>query len=67
MELLTISEAADAKGVSRNAIWLLIRSRRLNARLTSGGIFLIEEDEKWDHYRPRPYPRKTPLMLIERQ
>lgn len=53
---LTLVEAAARKGISRNAIWLAISRDALTARKTSGGMWLIEEDEKWDAYRPKYYP-----------
>lgn len=52
---LTISEAAEAKGVTRNAIWLAIKRDELTVRKTSGGIWLIEEDDRWKNYKPRNY------------
>jgi len=54
---LTISEAAEQKGISRNAMWLAINRGQVNARKTSGGMWLVEEDTKWNDYEPRPYPR----------
>ncbi len=54
---MTISEAAEAKGISRNAVWLAINRDLLTTRKTSGGLWLIEQDGKWEAYRPRPYPR----------
>ena len=53
---LTISEAAETKRVSRNAVWLAIKRNALTVRKTSGGIWLIEEDEKWEAYQPKYYP-----------
>lgn len=53
---LTISEAAGAKGISRNAVWLAINRNVLTVRKTSGGMWLIEEDEKWQAYQPKHYP-----------
>ena len=53
--VLTISEAAEAKKTSRNAVWLAIRRGEFTARRTSGGIWLVEEDERWQGYRPRRY------------
>jgi excisionase family DNA binding protein len=53
MLALTISEAAVSRGISRNAIWLAIRRGELAARKTSGGLWLIEEDDKWAAYSPR--------------
>ncbi len=55
---LTISEAAEKKGISRQALWLAIRRGIFNARKTSGGMWLVEEDEKWDAYDPMNYPRQ---------
>ena len=52
---LTLSEAAVSKGISRNAIWLAINRGEITARKTSGNMWLVEEDEKWDHYKPRNY------------
>ena len=52
---VTVSEAAEAKSLSRNAVWKAIRRNELTARKTSGGIWLIEEDEKWTDYQPRKY------------
>ena len=56
---LTISEAAEAKETSRNAVWLAIRRGEFTARRTSGGIWLIEEDEKWHQYRPRKFGKRS--------
>ena len=53
---LTISEAAETKGVSRNAVWLAINRNVLTVRRTSGGMWLIEEDVKWQAYQPKHYP-----------
>jgi len=53
---LTISEAADSKGISRNAVWLAINRGQFTTRKTSGGLWLIEEDEKWQAYQPKRYP-----------
>jgi len=52
---LTLAEAARAKCVSRYAVWLAIKRDRLSARMTSGGMWLIEEDGRWDAYKPRKY------------
>lgn len=54
---LTISEAADSKGISRNAVWLAINRGQFTTRKTSGGMWLIEEDQRWEAYHPKPYPR----------
>lgn len=54
---LTISEAAESKGISRNAIWLAINRGQFTTRKTSGGLWLIEEDEKWEAYSPKPHPK----------
>lgn len=56
---LTISEAAETKGVTRNAVWLAIRRNALTVRKTSGGMWLIEEDEKWQAYQPKHYPNSA--------
>ncbi len=56
---LTISEAAEQKGISRNAVWLAINRGQVNARKTSGGMWLVEEDRRWADYRPRPYPKPS--------
>ena len=50
---LTITEAARAKGISRNAVWLAMNRDKFTCRKTSGGFWLIEEDDKWCDYRPR--------------
>jgi len=55
---VTLSEAAVAKHVSRNAVWKAIRRGELTARKSSGGVWLIEEDEKWHNYLPRNYTGK---------
>ena len=57
---LTISEAAEAKKITRNAVWLAIRRNWFTVRKTSGGIWLIEEDEKWQNYQPRSYGKRRP-------
>lgn len=54
---MTISEAAEAKGISRNAVWLAINRGQFTTRRTSGGLWLIEEDQKWQVYRPKPHPK----------
>jgi excisionase family DNA binding protein len=60
---LTLSEAAEAKCISRNAVWKAVKRGELTARKTSGGLWLIEEDAAWDCYQPRKYldirPAKT--------
>lgn len=55
---LTITEAAEKKGISRQALWLAIGRGLFNARKTSGGMWLVEEDEKWEAYDPKDYPRQ---------
>jgi len=57
---LTISEAAELSGVSRNAVWLAIRRGELTARRTSGSMWLIEEDEPWKRYSDPGRKRKGP-------
>ena len=52
---LTLSEAAEEKRISRNAMWLAVKRNEVNCRKTSGGIWLIEEDDKWQNYNPRKY------------
>jgi len=56
--VLTISEAAESKRISRNAVWLAIMRGKLTARKTSGGIWLIDEDGAWGQYHPRNYRRR---------
>ena len=56
---LTISEAAEAKDITRNAVWLAIKREEFTARKTSGGIWLIEDDEKWHQYRPRRFGKRS--------
>lgn len=55
---VTLSEAAEAKHVSRNALWKAIRRGELTARKSSGGVWLVEEDDRWRDYRPRNYTGK---------
>ncbi len=55
---VTLSEAAEAKQISRNAVWKAIRRGELTARKSSGGVWLVEEDQKWQDYRPRNYTGK---------
>jgi len=55
---VTLSEAAEAKHVSRNAVWKAIRRGEVTARKSSGGAWLIEEDDKWHDYVPRNYTGK---------
>lgn len=55
---LTLSEAAEAKNLSRNAVWKAIKRNEFTARKTSGGAWLIEEDEKWRGFQPRKYMDK---------
>jgi hypothetical protein len=55
---VTLSEAAEAKSISRNALWKAIRRGDLTARKSSGGVWLVEEDEKFRNYQPRGYTGK---------
>ena len=55
---VTLAEAAEAKNLSRNAVWKAIMRNEFTARKSSGGIWLIEEDEKWHNYLPRNYSGK---------
>ncbi|MCE5200745.1 MAG: helix-turn-helix domain-containing protein [Armatimonadota bacterium] len=55
---VTLSEAAEAKHISRNAVWKAIRRGELTARKSSGGVWLVEEDQQWQDYRPRNYVGK---------
>jgi len=65
---LTVSEAAAAKGISRNAIWLAIGRGVLTTRKTSGGIWLIDEDDRWLAYQPRKNKRRRdPSAETERE
>lgn len=55
---VTLSEAAEAKHISRNALWKAIRRGELTARKSSGGVWLVEEDGKFQNYQPRSYAGK---------
>lgn len=64
---LTLAEAAQAKKLTRNGMWLAIKRGAVNARMTSGGMWLIEEDDKWEAFRPRRFPGKRDYSAEEGQ
>jgi len=62
---LMLAEAAAAKNTSRQAIWLAINRGALTARMTSGGMWLIEEDDKWRAFTPRKYLERRPGKTVQ--
>ena len=67
MMALTLSEAAEAKRISRNGMWLAVCRNAVTARKTSGGMWLIEEDEKWEQYHPQRYEDHRGEERVPRQ
>lgn len=46
-----IAEAADLKGITRQAIWLAVQEGRVNSVQGQEGAWLVYLDEKWDGWK----------------